>query len=206
MHDAAVNFLTFVKNILPHYFKNIEYLDVGAGDINGNLNHLFENCIKNANDVAPNKNITIICKTKDLPFPNKYFKTIISSECFEHDPTYKHSLLKIYDMLDNDGLFCFTCAGTGREEHGTRRTNYTSSLGALYNIDDMSDYYKNLTEYDLNEVLNLSELFSSYDTYYNKKSQDLYFIGIKSGNNKIILDKYNDIDTLITTENIKNNN
>ncbi len=71
MHDAAVNFLTFVKNILPHYFKNIEYLDVGAGDINGNLNHLFENCIKNANDVAPNKNITIICKTKDLPFPNK---------------------------------------------------------------------------------------------------------------------------------------
>ncbi len=196
--------MSFVKKILPKYFQNIEYLDVGAGDINGNLNHLFDNCVKNANDVAPNKNITIISKTKDLPFPNNYFKTIISSECFEHDQTYKESLLKIYDMLENDGLFVFTCAGTGRAEHGTLRTNKTSSLGALNNIDDMGDYYKNLTEHDLNEVLNLNELFSSYDTYYNKKSKDLYFVGIKKGNDKIILDKYNDIDTIITTNNITN--
>ena len=190
--------------MLPKYFENIEYLDVGAGDINGNLNHLFKNCIKNANDVAPNENITIISKTKDLFFINKYFKTIVSSECFEHDPTYKESLLKIYDMLDDNGLFTFTCAGDGREEHGTLRTNATSSLGALYNIDDMGNYYKNLTEYDLNEILNLNKLFSSYDTYYNEKSKDLYFVGIKNGNDKIILDKYIDSDTIITTHNISN--
>ena len=43
----------------------------------------------------------------------------------------------------------------------------------------MIDYYKNLTEKDLNEVLNLNDLFSVWDTYYEEWSKDLYFVGIK---------------------------
>ena len=42
----------------------------------------------------------------------------------------------------------------------------------------MQDYYKNLTERDINNVLNIKNLFSKYDTLYN----DLYFIGIKKNN------------------------
>jgi len=45
----------------------------------------------------------------------------------------------------------------------------------------MSDYYKNLTEIDLNEVLPLNELFSVWDSYYNSETKDLYFVGIKKG-------------------------
>jgi len=45
----------------------------------------------------------------------------------------------------------------------------------------MSDYYKNLTEIDVNEVLELNKLFSVWDTYYNYESHDLYFVGIKKG-------------------------
>ena len=51
----------------------------------------------------------------------------------------------------------------------------------------MIDYYKNLTETDLNAVLNLNELFSVWDTYYNSESKDLYFVGIKKGENNHIL-------------------
>ena len=55
----------------------------------------------------------------------------------------------------------------------------------------MSDYYKNLTELDLNEVLNLNSLFSVWDTYFNHISKDLYFVGIKKGNNNFNnLEKY----------------
>jgi uncharacterized FlgJ-related protein len=46
----------------------------------------------------------------------------------------------------------------------------------------MIDYYKNLTETDLNDVLDLNNLFSTWDTYYNMQSKDLYFVGIKKGN------------------------
>ena len=182
MHTEARNFTIFVKNILADYFKNKKVLDVGSGDINGNNSFLFENCEYNGNDVILARNITIVSKTKDLPFENESFDTIISTGCFEHDPEYTQSFIKIYNMLKPNGLFCFTCASTGRGEHGTRRTSPGDSYGTIGNLDDMKDYYKNLTVNDLNDVLPLNNLFTVWDAYYNFQSKDLYFIGIKKSN------------------------
>lgn len=105
-------------------------------------------------------------------------------------------------MLKEDGLFLFTCASTGRKEHGTRRTTPHDSYGTIGNINDMSDYYKNLTEKDLNEVLNLNDLFSVWDTYYCYDSKDLYFLGLKKGSKKYkSLPKYKK-KVICTSENI----
>lgn len=185
MHPEANNFCKFVKKILPNFFHEKRVLDVGSGDINGNNRDFFENCEYNGNDVIAAKNVTIVSKTKDLHFIENTFDTIISTECFEHDPEYKQSFIKIYDMLKPDGLFLFTCASSGRDEHGTKRTSPNDSYGTIGNLSDMSDYYKNLTELDLNEVLNLNELFSVWDTYYNFRPNDLYFLGIKKGDNNL---------------------
>lgn len=185
MHPEANHFCEFFKKNLVNFFHEKRVLDVGSGDINGNNRDLFENCEYNGNDVIAAKNVTIVSKTKDLPFIENTFDTIISTECFEHDPEYKQSLVKIYDMLKPDGLFLFTCASSGRDEHGTKRTNPDASYGTIGNLPDMLDYYKNLTESDLNDVLNLNELFSVWDTYYNFSSNDLYFLGIKKGDNHL---------------------
>ena len=179
MHTEARDFTLFVKRIIGYFFFKKVVLDVGSGDINGNNRFLFDYCKYVGNDVISAPNVTIVSKTKDLPFPDKLFDTIISTECFEHDPEYKASFLKIYKMLKPGGLFCFTCASIGRAEHGTRRTSNTDSYGTIGGLEDMHDYYKNLTMDDLNGVLPLNELFSVYDTYYNSISKDLYFIGIK---------------------------
>jgi SAM-dependent methyltransferase len=208
MHKQATEFTLFVKEILLDYFVNKNVLDVGAGDINGNNRGLFENCKYEGNDVISANNVTIVSKTKDLPFNDNWFDTIISTECFEHDPEYKESFNKIYKMLKPNGLFCFTCAGYGRPEHGTRRTTPTDSYGTIGNLNDMSDYYKNLTIMDLNDALNLNELFSSWDSYYNSESCDLYFLGIKKSeesinNNKITLKKYNKKTVTNTSYKIK---
>ena len=181
MHNECREFTLFIQKILVNYFCNKLVLDVGAGDINGNNRFLFENCEYNGNDVIQAPNVTIVSKTKDLPFHSNTFDTIMSTECFEHDPEYKESFIKIYDMLKPDGLFLFTCASTDRPEHGTRRTCAQASYGTIGNLLDMQDYYKNLTETDLNEVLPLNNLFSVWDTYYNSSSNDLYFVGIKKG-------------------------
>lgn len=205
MHDQCRNFTIFAKKIFPNYFINKTILDVGSGDINGNNRFLFDNCEYNGNDVILTENVTIVSKTKDLPFKDDTFDTIISTECFEHDPEYKESFVKIYKMLKPNGLFCFTCASTGRPEHGTRRTTPEVSYGTIGNLHDMVDYYKNLTELDLNEVLNLNELFSIWDTYYNEQSKDLYFIGIKKGEIEYnFLEKYIDNNTINTSSNINN--
>ena len=203
MHPEARDFTLFVKQILTKYFKNIRVLDVGSGDINGNNRFLFENCQYEGNDVVSASNVTIVSKTKDLPFVENSFDTIISTECFEHDPEYRESFIKIYNMLKPNGLFCFTCASTGRAEHGTRRTSPMESYGTIGGLEDMSDYYKNLTEIDVNEVLQLNRLFSTWDTYYNSESKDLYFVGIKKGDSEPpVLEKYTNTHVVMTSTNI----
>lgn len=205
MHIQAIKFLNFVKKILPDYFLNKKILDVGSGDINGNNKNLFENCEYNGNDVAPGNNVTIVCRTKDLPFPDDFFDTIISSECFEHDPEYILSLKKIYNLLKPNGLFAFTCASTDREEHGTRRSNAGSSFGTINKIEDMMDYYKNLTEIDVDKVLDIKNNFHLFSTYYNDYTKDLYFVGIKKGIpplNLNSLEEYIDEKVINTTKNI----
>lgn len=203
MHPEATNFTLYVKQILKEYFINKNVLDVGSGDINGNNRFLFENCNYEGNDVIETKNVTVVSRTKNLQFGNNYFDTIISTECFEHDPDYKESFEKIYQMLKPDGLFTFTCASTDRPEHGTRRTTWFDSYGTIGNIPDMIDYYKNLTEIDLNNVLNLNTLFSSWNTYYNSGTKDLYFVGIKKGISiPQKFPEYLDINVTNTTANI----
>jgi SAM-dependent methyltransferase len=203
MHLEARDFTVFVKQMLQDFFIGKKVLDVGSGDINGNNRFLFENCEYDGNDVIPANNVTIVSKTKDLPFANNTFDTIISTECFEHDSEYKESFVKIYNMLKPDGLFCFTCASTNRAEHGTRRSNPYDSYGTIGNIQDMVDYYKNLTEIDLNEALPLNNLFSVWDTYYNSNSKDLYFVGIKKGTSTFnSLEKYVNVGVEITSKNV----
>ncbi len=206
MHLEAKQFTLFVKEIMgSKYFINCDVLDVGSGDINGNNRFLFKNCNYNGNDVIEAPNATIVSKTKDLKFTEETFDTIVSTECFEHDPEYKESFLKIYNTLKRDGLFFFTCASTGRPEHGTKRTTPNDSYGTIGNLTEMTDYYKNLTEKDLNEVLPLNDLFSVWNTYYNAQSKDLYFIGIKKGlidYSNYKLPEYKNYAVINTTQNI----
>jgi len=203
MHTQARDFTLFVKKILPNYFENKRVLDVGSGDINGNNQFLFENCEYHGNDVIQAPNVTIVSKTKDLPFEDNFFDTIVSTECFEHDPEYEQSFRKIYKMLKPGGLFFFTCASTGRWEHGTRRTTPSDSYGTVGNLPDMVDYYKNLTEIDLNNAVNLNESFSVWDSYFSSGLCDLYFLGVKKGDSDITsLEKYNDPAAVITSGNV----
>lgn len=180
MHVQAKCFTEFCKKYFPDHFKNQRVLDVGSGDINGNNRALFENCSYEGNDLIQAKNVTIVSKTATLPF-GREFHTIISTECFEHDPEYAESLRKIVSMLKPGGLFCFTCASTGRAEHGTRRTNPQDSYGTLGNVEGWTDYYKNLTLADVQDALPLNELFDEWAAYYCPITRDLYFYGVSAG-------------------------
>ena len=107
MHKEAVHFIKHINNIFPEYFENKTVLDVGGGDINGNNRKYFNNCNYICNDISESPNVNCVSRTKDLPFVDNYFDTIISSECFEHDPEYNHSILKIYNLLKPGGIFFF---------------------------------------------------------------------------------------------------
>lgn len=181
MHPEARDFTVYVKQWLADFFRNKHVLDVGSGDINGNNRFLFDNCTYEGNDVFQARNVTIVSPTSKLPFGPESFDTIISTECFEHDPEYAQSFQKIVSMLKPGGLFAFTCASTGRGEHGTRRTTPENSFGAIGGVDVWMDHYKNLTFEDLKEAIPVFDVFSQFAIYYNSSMCDLYFWGVKRG-------------------------
>ena len=74
------------------------------------------------------------------------------------------------------GLVVFTCATTGRPEHGTERTTPQDSP---LTIAQGWSYYQNLTEEDFASIA-FESLFTESSFAVNKRSCDLYFEGIKA--------------------------
>ena len=75
-------------------------------------------------------------------------------------------------------MFLFTCATTGRPEHGTRKSSIGDSPFTS-NIDNWSDYYMNITQEDVESKIKLDEYFVIYHFYVDIQSHDLYFWGIR---------------------------
>lgn len=177
-HLQQKNFCEKVKRSLPQYFSGVNVLDVGSLDINGNNRYLFSDYNYTGIDIAPGRNVDAVSKGHEWNAPDESYDVIISSECFEHDMYYPQTLSNIVRMLKPSGLFLFTCATTGRPEHGTRRTSQQDSPFTA-SLDDWCDYYKNLTEKDIREVLDIEKIFSSHYFEIEPFICDLYFFGIK---------------------------
>ena len=179
-HIQQVEYCNRIKAQFPNWFKNKLVLDIGSLDINGNNQYLFENCPYWGLDIGEGRNVDIVSKGHELNLPDDTFDVIISTECFEHDMYYEKTLRNIYRMLKPGGLLLFTCATTGRPEHGTRRTTPGDAF-LLPDSDNWSDYYKNLTEEDFFAIFNFEHEFTKYEFGVNETSHDIYFYGFKYG-------------------------
>jgi len=176
-HLAQKKFFLQVKSKFPERFKDCNVLDVGSLDINGNNRHLFENYSYVGIDVGLGPNVDVVSKGHEYKSDIK-FDIVISSECFEHDMFYCETIKNCIELTKENGLFTFTCASTGRPEHGTRRTS-RNDAPLLQEYGEWFDYYKNLTEDDIRDVVNIDDMFVEYYFEYNPVDKDLYFWGIK---------------------------
>jgi len=179
-HENQIQFCSKVKYMFPEYFNNVNVCDIGSLDINGNNHYLFENYAYVGVDVGRGKNVNVVCKGHEYkPIDGSKYDLVISTECFEHDMYWNRTMMNaIENLLRPKGMFLFTCATTGRPEHGTARTQpfdspFTSELGVW------SDYYMNVTEQDVREKIDLDAWFTAYHFYICDDSHDLYFWGIK---------------------------
>lgn len=177
-HQEQQNFFLKVKSLFPERFDRCSVLDIGSLDINGNNRYLFTNYSYIGVDVGEGPNVDVVSKGHEFT-SSELFDVVISSECFEHDRYYRETVKNCINLTKPNGLFTFTCASTGRAEHGTRRTDGKWASPLLEAYDDWFDYYKNLTEDDIREVINIEDTFSSFHFEYNPSFCDLYFWGIK---------------------------
>lgn len=173
-HKEQQDFFKAVKIIKPEFFSKVNVLDCGSQDINGNNRYLFEESNYFGIDICRGNNV-------DMAIPvslfyqtlfNDPYDVVISSEMLEHDRTWSLSLYCMYKMLKSGGLMLFTCATTGRTRHGVFDNRPSDSPAT-------NDYYRNLSERDIRDCLNVDVLFSDYYFEVNNKTFDLYFWGIK---------------------------
>jgi autotransporter strand-loop-strand O-heptosyltransferase len=166
----------------PQYFIGKKVLDIGSLDINGNNRFLFHACDYIGLDVGEGANVDVISVGHLYDAPNEYFDTIISTEVFEHDMFYEKTINNIIRMLKPGGAFIFTCASTGRDEHGTRKSDGSYAAPLLQAVsEEWSDYYKNLDESDILAIDGFRQIFPDGIFEYNGSSGDLYFFGVKDG-------------------------
>jgi SAM-dependent methyltransferase len=180
-HLSQQQFCERIKQRFPKHFKNIKVLDIGSLDINGKNNYLFENCTYLGIDVGEGKNVDFVSIGHEFEGPDDYYETIISTEVFEHDMYYEKTIQNVIRMLKPGGLFLFTCASTGRPEHGTRRTSvYDAPL--LNVLGEWGDYYKNLVKEDFLNIEGFNATFPDGMFESRLDIGDIYFSGIKGGN------------------------
>lgn len=186
-HKEQWIFCNKVKNKFPDSFFNKKVLDIGSFDVNGNEEFLFEKCDFYGLDLCPGEGVDIVCPAQEYDAPDEFYDTIISCECWEHNPFYKESIQNAVRLLKSGGLFLFTCATTGRPVHGVKSQENeckinNSNWKTMPNVmreDWDNEYYKNLTENDFRQFLDFGNVFSEYQFEVNLDHCDLYFFGIK---------------------------
>lgn len=181
-HKEQQDFFEMVSSNFPNHFTNVKVLDIGSLDINGNTRRLLKQPYYYTGlDLDKGPNVDVVCPAH-LFDCGYQFDLIMSGECFEHDMFYKYSLINIIKLLKSGGLFVFTCASTDRPEHGTLRPSPENAPFLAEYGEEWCNYYKNLTEYDIREVLYIEEIFKDFyfqESFSGYIGNDLYFWGIK---------------------------
>lgn len=174
-HQEQAVFCKSVRAKFPLLFTGVDVLDIGSLDINGNNRYLFENYRYLGLDVGMGRNVDIVCKGHVFQ-PGRQYDVVISTECFEHDQHWKETIKNAISLTKSGGVFLFTCATTGRHEHGTKRT---SPQDSPFTHELFNDYYRNLDRTDVLSIEGFEESFSEYEFSTNTFTKDLYFYGIK---------------------------
>lgn len=171
-HIQQRDFIQKTKDHFPEFFIDVDVLEVGSLNINGTIRDFFNPKSYLGIDLIEGKDVDRVIPGNTMDSPDESFDTTISTECFEHDKFWKDTFQNMYRMTKRGGAVIFTCASTGRHEHGTTRTSPADSPAT-------NDYYMNLSQADFENVFDIKNMFSKHRFEYNPVTCDLYFWGIK---------------------------
>lgn len=178
MHHEVMHFVYETKALYPQFFTNARVLEIGSlkiGDQPSVKAH-FNDCDYVGVDIGEGPNVDVVCKGHEYT-SNELFDLVISCECFEHDPYYDLTVTNMINLLRPEGMLLFTCATTGRPEHGTTSANPESSP-LTTQIEGWKDHYRNLTEIDFRRIPIFNQMVCGYWAT-NELSRDLYYRGWK---------------------------
>lgn len=139
-HHEQHEFCLRIQRRWPHLFQNKRVIDCGSLDINGNNRDLFTGGTYIGIDIVAGPNVDVVTRIHE--YDGGLFDVVISTECFEHDAHFDKTFERMIQMVAPEGLLLFTCATTGRPEHGTDAIEGWASPGT-------HDHYRNIAANDV---------------------------------------------------------
>lgn len=165
MHLAQTIFVKTQKVKYPEKFTGL-VVEFGSLDINGSNRSLCgENYI--GVDIIKGKNVDVVCKCHEFKTDLK-LDLVLSTEMLEHDPFYKKSLLKMYELLNKGGILVLTTAGIERPEHDPYEHQYELLEGF--------EFYKNFTKKEIQEIYKTTKW---KELNIIETGSDIYVLGVK---------------------------
>lgn len=176
-HREQLEYLSEVARANQHLVMGGRILEIGSYNVNGTMRQAFAGASEYIGvDLVDGPGVDIVSFGHEVEFPDASFDLAVSGECFEHDPHWSETFLSMIKATRPGGVVAFTCASKGRPEHGTRRTDATWSPGTQW---VGLDYYRNLSEVDFKDALDLADFFDRWQFSYMRTSFDLYFTGVR---------------------------
>ena len=176
-HTDQIQFFQQAILFFPSEFSG-KVIDIGANEINGGPHTYVKAAEYVGVDLAEGENVDLVARGEEVDLPTGYFDVAMSSECFEHAPTWRAILLNMIRMTRPGGVVIFSCATTGRPEHGTSRTDLGFAAPMAVSIGQ--EHYANVTAKQAREVLG-EGLLDDYFLVVNDRMFDLYMVGLKRG-------------------------
>jgi SAM-dependent methyltransferase len=179
-HKEQRAFFQTLQIFHPKYFKNAKVCEIGSLNINGSIRENFTECEYIGYDINQGTGVDQVAQGQLIGAMTGHFDTMVSAECFEHNPYWVETFANMLRMTRPGGMVAFSCASTGRPEHGTTRT--TPGHSPL-TVGQGWEYYKNLVDADFVNIFNMAGWFHTYQFFFCPSSFDLYFCGFTKGNN-----------------------
>jgi SAM-dependent methyltransferase len=174
MHAEIRHCLATVRDTFPEFFSGVSVFEIGSADINGSVRSYFQSADYVGVDLIPGPGVDVVGQGEEVRL-NRAFDVAVSTECLEHNPKYFETFENMVRHVRPGGMVLFTCATTGRPEHGTERSDPGDSPGTMVRG---WNYYKNVEAEDLG-AFPFDSVFEGHRFYVNRISCDLYFVGLK---------------------------
>ena len=196
-HIQQSQFFSCIHKEYPSFFSGGRVAEVGSLNINGSIRDLFKSEEYVGYDVFDGYGVDKVEQGQLISSPTGYCDVVVSSECFEHNPFWVETFSNMLRITRPGGLIVLSCATTGRQEHGTTRSNINDS--PLTNKIGWS-YYKNLDANDFLNTFNMQGWFDGFHFMMCPQTFDLYFYGVRSAIDEAF-DEQRFINSALTIEN-----
>ncbi|MHB1951291.1 MAG: class I SAM-dependent methyltransferase [Acidiferrobacteraceae bacterium] len=175
-HANQIAFVRECASVLASVYPFAEVCEIGSYDVNGSVRSLFGFARSYVGvDLVPGPSVDHVAAGHEFGGTGSY-DVVISCEAFEHNRFWLETFINMIRICRPGGTVLFTCASTGRLEHGTPRTSSEDSPGTTA---ERWNYYRNLTRRDFQRHVNLRAHFLDSEFFEVRSTKDLYFIGIK---------------------------